>query len=451
MSDENNSLRANRFFEPGFPLPVSISTPTSHPPTLATLHRQRLPLQPLSIVTNSQPPMQHPHALSVPSVHLNPIPTSPIPESLLAAPEPYQSLPREQDGSPSLLDEDDTANEVCPNGMVLYRRLSKLLDCPVCLEMMRPGNKAVGFCKFNHIFCQTCANELCKKELPVCPVCRSPGIDIVSHNYLAINLIDALADMTVYVCKYPSCNKSMIGTILQEHEKHCTERPLLCPRGHCQQSVPYYALVQQTHPCLNLSYARWSNNTAVGHSENVWEFTVDLDDVFCMDTCTEQVSQAYNPTLLLPDLSQHPLPTLPPNMSLAEKRMHEDREHATHNKLCFNAINSNGIIFYLEYIDGRIQSPTHDMEHSTFTISANCYTPYGKIGVYSRVQPVLHNGYIHRHTNGLALTRSDIHRFAVMSLPPNSRTSAMANQFCQICHHSPVPHMHIQIRQLKFD
>lgn len=483
--DENNPLYANRQFEPGFPLPYDASLAPSPPRRRAT-QQHRLPLHPLSILTQVHP-TRRPSSLPLPFAHLDPIPTYSFPDvsELFSPPllRPPTPMPPVVDNNNLLMasgdgggnddtdnDEDRNNNDVAaagqdsnddedddiqvipmdddaagaeaaaaappearPNDTVLYENLSKLLECPVCLDNMRPGTRGIGFCKFGHITCQPCGNRIVANKPSKCPVCVTHGFEIVSHNYYAITLIDALAEMTVYTCQYPTCQQSLIGTFLQDHEKGCKERPLTCPRVQCKNEIPYYKLVNQTHPCLDLCRAKWGKSDVTGEMENVWEFTVELEDIFSVDQCKEHVSESFNPTLLLPN-GQHAL-----------------EDHSNHNKLCFNVMASNGVMFYLIYVDDKERAP-RDLSQCLFLMSANCYTGYGKVGVYSRIQPVFYDTYIQRHTHGLALTRSDIYRYVIMTMHKSrpSEDGVRTHLPCKICPDARTPHLHIQIKQLLF-
>ena len=53
-------------------------------------------------------------------------------------------------------------------------KLEKLLECPVCLKMMRPPVK-IWMCSSSHLVCDLCKNSL---EDNVCPTCRIAGVNM---------------------------------------------------------------------------------------------------------------------------------------------------------------------------------------------------------------------------------------------------------------------------------
>ena len=55
--------------------------------------------------------------------------------------------------------------------------LHKNLECPICLEVMRPPLR-IWMCSSTHVICEHCKNKL---EDHTCPTCRSSQVSIRAH------------------------------------------------------------------------------------------------------------------------------------------------------------------------------------------------------------------------------------------------------------------------------
>ena len=90
------------------------------------------------------------------------------------------------------------------------------LECPVCLEIPRPGAGPIYGCRNGHLLCQDCAQKIEK-----CPTCREK--DIRCRNLFAEFYIDTEFKNVPFKCKFHGCEVklSMANGRLTKHEKFC--------------------------------------------------------------------------------------------------------------------------------------------------------------------------------------------------------------------------------------
>ena len=62
--------------------------------------------------------------------------------------------------------------------------ITRSLECPVCMELMRPPTK-IWMCRFSHIICEVCKDKLKAKERK-CPTCTTEPF--IGRNYMAEDL-----------------------------------------------------------------------------------------------------------------------------------------------------------------------------------------------------------------------------------------------------------------------
>ena len=105
--------------------------------------------------------------------------------------------------------------------------LSKILECPVCFSVPRSG--PVPSCSSGHIVCPTC-----RQNLTECPMCRRPLTDD-NFNSLATVLIEK----SKHKCKYSGCEETDVLKQLENHEKRCPERIIICPHLNCREKVKF--------------------------------------------------------------------------------------------------------------------------------------------------------------------------------------------------------------------
>ena len=143
--------------------------------------------------------------------------------------------------------------------MNLEEDLASHLECPVCLLVPREG--PIPSCPVGHIICKTC-----RESLDTCPTCRRPLSDENSNS-----LASALIDKVKHKCKFhmDGCDEKGLMNELQNHEKICPERTIICPNLKCMKEVKlkcYQSHVTQDN-CLTECRLIWSD--AIRMSENL--------------------------------------------------------------------------------------------------------------------------------------------------------------------------------------
>ena len=111
----------------------------------------------------------------------------------------------------------------------LKRRLSEILQCPVCLVVPRD---AVLLCPEGHAACQKCIDNS-----DTCPVCRGQLKQKKRIRGLVLEQVLEALDFD-HPCKHNTCDFSANKTDLVLHEKKCTFRLVPCPDPGCDREYP---------------------------------------------------------------------------------------------------------------------------------------------------------------------------------------------------------------------
>lgn len=339
--------------------------------------------------------------------------------------------------SPSLLC-DELAEKATPFPLLakdLYSELSRLLECPVCLEVMRPQMKTVGCCFNGHVICPRCAKEMAKNNTvvgtkPSCPCCRSRTLDTFSRNIFVVSVLDALSRASLYKCQYKNCPIKMSGVNITYHEANCHLKPYQCPRQGCKEMVIFPDIAARAHACLKLAHPMHTKA-----DEMVWNLVLDLCDIFSLDTSHAKVSSAFCPRILLPfDLDcDIGLPGPPLELERIS-------EMATFKyKLYLSALvmrDRGGIMLYVSCLDSKEDVP-EGLVRSSFVISGHARLLSGDIGAASHVHPVVAGTVLDSHAQGLFLTRGDLAHYI----------TAMSRNMCRTCGSASGYHLHVQVRE----
>lgn len=167
----------------------------------------------------------------------------------------------------------------------------KLVQCPCCFDVPRPGpNNSIGLCERGHIICHNCTVEVLKVKQE-CPICRSESLALSTSNYIANGLMRILTGVTVYRCKFDNCDRSFVGDAIIDHEKCCEMKPIKCPKYFCGQSEIIGNYLKGEHPCI-LPIA------PLPMKPNIWETTVNIEDIFSIDDYRVRVQTKFQPRLL---------------------------------------------------------------------------------------------------------------------------------------------------------
>jgi len=91
------------------------------------------------------------------------------------------------------------------------------LECPVCLEYMRPP---IMLCANGHKIC-----DICKQKVSNCPTCRE------DFEYTRNLALEDLARQVMYPCKYRSygCTEIFNHDKIARHQATCQYTPQVCP------------------------------------------------------------------------------------------------------------------------------------------------------------------------------------------------------------------------------
>ena len=103
--------------------------------------------------------------------------------------------------------------------------LKKHVECPVCLNVPRQG--PIYTCPNGHLVCHKCKQE-------TCPTCQE-GIG-ASKSLVAAAVIDHI----FHDCKFDDCDKDFPLENLEEHEKMCRHRTVICPHAMCKKEINFH-------------------------------------------------------------------------------------------------------------------------------------------------------------------------------------------------------------------
>jgi len=107
--------------------------------------------------------------------------------------------------------------------------LSGKIECPVCLEVPRDG--PVPVCPNGHFVCKKCKKTTC----PSCRVGMGTG-----KSLLATTVLENLD----HRCKFDECEEFFALDKLDDHEKVCRHRTVLCAYAGCTELVPLSKMAQ---------------------------------------------------------------------------------------------------------------------------------------------------------------------------------------------------------------
>jgi RING/Ubox like zinc-binding domain len=292
----------------------------------------------------------------------------------------------------------------------LVKKITKLIECPVCLEILRPGTKTVGMCEFGHVICARCYQQIVSDEAQMCPLCRSDSLNFRTCHYLATNLIEIVTDVTVFKCIHPDCTVELLGKHILSHEKHCAYKLLDCPKKMCHKQSPYFHFLSGQHPCTKKLFANPGNKK--------WQSILNFKHIYSVDTIHVRVSSAFRPFLLLPPA---------------------DDDTTPHSKLFIGAcVGTWGIWLFVSSLETEKDIP-QKIKNKTFQMMVEVYTYAGKISVISKVPFVLLSEIkpMQAKMDGLHLSIHTLITFI-----------EMANvKACNACD-EPLIHMHLTLEEL---
>lgn len=170
----------------------------------------------------------------------------------------------------------------------VVEQLKKSLECPCCLEPPKPNTKVVGMCANGHMTCEACGINVLRTTT-ACPVCRQPNFKIVRGHRLAVDVIQIMTSMIVYVCKHDNCLVEKNGLEIALHEATCAQKPVLCPKVGCLFWSPVDVYLGGQHDsCVTIC--------EIEH--DMWDFTVDANLIFNFDTNNVSLSSLLQPVVL---------------------------------------------------------------------------------------------------------------------------------------------------------
>jgi len=115
--------------------------------------------------------------------------------------------------------------------MSLNEDMKDVLECPACLTFPRSG--PIYQCSRGHIVCNNC-----RKNIIICPQCR----ETLGHSVR--NLVaEKMRDKVCIPCKFEGCKVEMMRQPLEQHERTCAYREVLCPGSKCSKMIPLPKLV----------------------------------------------------------------------------------------------------------------------------------------------------------------------------------------------------------------
>lgn len=302
---------------------------------------------------------------------------------------------------------------------VFIQKMRKLIECPVCLEFLRPGTKKVGLCINGHLLCYVCIKKLWNEKRKGCPVCRTETLNVECHNYLANSVIEIVSDSTAYTCQHDKCFVRLVGKAITEHEKMCELKPLKCPKKDCEYAGPYKTYIDRQHTCLSMLEATLENGY-----KKVWQFTINFEDIFSFDYNKERISGAFKPILLLP----------PPAEGAAAENNHE--------KIYVNVRLINqcmGILLHISPLE-TMDDLSSVMKQKKYIMSAQVHSYVGKVGSVSRVSLASEKTLTNSHSHGTYMSHGNIITHIKLFLVNG----------CQTCPNR-VPHFHVNIKECAID
>lgn len=397
--------------------------PTSNPQT----QNEPLDLTPLPVDVPTLPVDLTPLPIELSSVLINPPP--PPPPLPMDGDLAVESEPRKQPNA--------SGETLGVSGDELFRKLSEVIECPVCLQMLRPKTTTLGRCEAGHICCEACAKTIISNvtNRGRCPLCRSEQMRLVNRDVFTFSVIDVLTSNTEYKCKYDTCIARRVGERILGHEKFCIEKPYLCPKRNCNKATPYYTFANGTHDCLNLVRpVLYRDSWTPNYYTNVWKFVVVLSDIFSYDVSNENVSVVFKPTLILPSSDEG-----------QSQSAGVEVDYSMHYKMFLQIMESSsgGIAMYISSFDTRENSDKR-MRDKQFSLSAYLHSYTGVIGHAAKLKPVYPGMVIRRTDEALFISKENLSDFVFF-------TSNPGKVICTKCSLSenPLPHLHLELKERK--
>lgn len=287
----------------------------------------------------------------------------------------------------------------------------KLIECPVCLEHMRPATRAIAICTNGHLFCHPCGKRVNSSDNDTCPMCRIDAVSLTPNHNLAVNLIDIVSSWIDYQCSHERCDFIVTGRKIIEHEKLCEWKPLTCPKQSCPDKVPYKSFLSNRHSCMQLVEG------VDKESVRAWKHLVYFQDLYDFDTHREHISVAFKPALLVPP------------------------ENEPHDKLCVTALTvtvGGGIIFLLGSLE-TTEDLSPEIKVKNFTMSVDIHTKLGKIGYTCKVSPLTQGETVNSERHGVFMWRSTLINYL----------KSVSLHGCHKCPNNTVPHLHLTVKECR--
>jgi len=107
----------------------------------------------------------------------------------------------------------------------IEQSLWSVLECPVCMEYMRPP---IILCVNGHNIC-----SICRPQLAECPTCRKRFLSTRNVG------LEKLAREMKYPCTHRQfgCKEGFALDKLDEHQAQCRYRQLKCPAARCSPGI----------------------------------------------------------------------------------------------------------------------------------------------------------------------------------------------------------------------
>ena len=127
-------------------------------------------------------------------------------------------------------------------------KFRKLVECPVCLSTPREG--PVPCCPQGHLVCVSCLGKWKDGGRKDCPTCR--GVMGQGKSLLAF----AVAQQVQHECKHRGCTKLLYVSQIEEHERGCEWRLIVCPSAgnKCRATIPFCQVEIHAQNCRRCTW-----------------------------------------------------------------------------------------------------------------------------------------------------------------------------------------------------
>jgi len=161
--------------------------------------------------------------------------------------------------------------------------LLSVLECPVCMEYMRPP---ITLCVNGHNIC-----DICRPKLDDCPTCRKQFLSTRNVG------LEKLAQMLKYPCTYRKfgCKEVFAHDKLDEHKANCRYGQLKCPVINlplfieCDWTGNYSEIknhLMKHHPEMCLDYGEVESRHFLSLLHMCfYKFVFTYDEIFCCQFC----------------------------------------------------------------------------------------------------------------------------------------------------------------------